>query len=166
MYTLGALVDVVLDYLIGQFEKLLDISEEETHHLHELLSLLFDCSAFFVRNDVKRAESDLAEEDDIQPSPAESAGGEDEIKKHVRKWSKYIKIVNILDSKLVVIVDTYTKGMPSRLMPRRVAGTEKILTFPKTAGLMPEFEPEELKAIIRALFADSPLRKSQLALIK
>jgi hypothetical protein len=31
---------------------------------------------------------------------------------------------------------------------------------------MPEFEAEKLKAIIRALFSDSPLRKSQLALIK
>lgn len=136
--TVGQLLDVALEDLIASFEKLEDISEEETHHLHELLSLLLDCSSFFTAT---AAEDEGGDSEGGQAVLAES-GREEETKRHARRWSKFVKIVNMLESKLVIIVDAYVKG------------------------LMPEFEAEELKAIIRALFSDSPLRKSQLALIK
>lgn len=99
--------------MILQFETLIDISEEETHHLHELLSLLFSCPDFFVGSE---------QEGDSRSNTQASKGGKDvlpdgdqdkeAIKKYVRRWTKFVKIVNILNSKLVVIVDTYVKGTP------------------------------------------------------
>lgn len=135
---IGSLLDGVLEHLTLQFEKLQDISEEETHHLHKLLSAFFDCSFFFSpRSAAERRADREAEEEEI-----EKERRQDMTKRYAHSWSKFVKMVNILDSKLVVIVDAYVKG------------------------LMPEFKAEELKAIICALFSDSPLRKSQLVLVK
>jgi hypothetical protein len=104
--TVGQLLDVALEDLIASFEKLEDISEEETHHLHELLSLLLDCSSFFTAT---AAEDEGGDSEGGQAVLAES-GREEETKRHARRWSKFVKIVNMLESKLVIIVDAYVKG--------------------------------------------------------
>ncbi len=167
--TVGQLLDVALEDLIASFEKLEDISEEETHHLHELLSLLLDCSSFFTATAADQGGG--SEGEGGQAVLAES-GREEETKRHARRWSKFVKIVNMLESKLVVIVDAYVKGSNLALHRSLSSHCDKGPPFTPPAGagcspgLMPEFEAEELKAIIRALFSDSPLRKSQLALIK
>jgi hypothetical protein len=106
--TLGLLLDTVLGELIKEFEKLTDISEEETHHLHELLSLLFDCPSFFE----PRANREEEVEDTTQQQVL-TERGQEEIKRYAGRWSKYLKMVNILKSKLVIIVDAYVKGMVS-----------------------------------------------------
>jgi hypothetical protein len=108
--TVGLLLDTVLEGLITSFEQLVDISEEETHHLHELLSLLLDCSTFFAP---ARGEDEGSEKGQ-QHALAES-GQEEETKRYARRWSKFVKIVNILESKLVVIVDAYVKGIHTRI---------------------------------------------------
>jgi hypothetical protein len=163
--TVGLLLDTVLEDLITSFEQLVDISEEETHHLHELLSLLLDCSTFFAPTD---GEDEGSEKGKQQQHALAESGQEEETKRYARRWSKFVKIVNILESKLVVIVDAYVKGIHSRNRHHdhatSVLASSHVVRV--ASGLMPEFEAEELKNIIRALFSDSPLRKSQLALIK
>lgn len=117
LHTLGSLVDVVLEHLIAEFKMLSDISEEETHHLHELLSLLLACPAFFTTaDDSGEAEQEKTAGSNLPQSFGDVDNGQDHIKKHVSNWSKFVKIVNILNSKLVIIVDAFVKGTHARRM--------------------------------------------------
>lgn len=115
--TVGQLLDVALEDLIASFEKLEDISEEETHHLHELLSLLLDCSSFFTATAAADEGGGSEGEGEGGQAVLAESGREEETKRHARRWSKFVKIVNMLESKLVVIVDAYVKG--SNLVLRR-----------------------------------------------
>jgi hypothetical protein len=108
--TVGQLLDVALEDLIASFEKLEDISEEETHHLHELLSLLLDCSSFFTATAAADEGGGSEGEGEGGQAVLAESGREEETKRHARRWSKFVKIVNMLESKLVVIVDAYVKG--------------------------------------------------------
>ncbi len=139
-------MNLALEELIAQLQALTDISEEEACNLNGLLSLLFKCSSFFAHQQMhtgdKREEQQHADDENEQQQQEEEEEHVAATKGHVKSWTKYVKIVNMLDSKMVVIVDSFVKG------------------------LMPEFSADELKRLIVALFSDSPLRKAQLALIK
>lgn len=130
LQALGILVDSLMVEMIEGLEALADISEEETHQLHGLLSMMYKCETFF----------------HSAPKLGTSTGEGEErlwwVKRYVLHWTKYVKVTNILEEKLVVIADDYEQG------------------------LLFEFTAEEVHHLLRALFSDSPLRREQLARIK
>jgi hypothetical protein len=53
----------------------------------------------------------MTEKEKVLDTKKDSNLEEKEIQQQVMLWSKFVKLVNILKSKMVVIMDAYVKGM-------------------------------------------------------
>ncbi|KAL6077818.1 ribosome biogenesis protein ytm1 [Balamuthia mandrillaris] len=141
----GGLLDTVLLALIEQLKMLKDISEDETHNLHYLFSTLFvHQSAFRLTSSERKALGQMEnsrkrrEHNKEEQAERAAAGG---VRDYVLHWDKFVHLTNILEAKMVDIVEDWRKGK------------------------LPDFTAAEVMALIKALFSDSPLRRQQLTVL-
>ncbi|RIB26081.1 Centromere/kinetochore Zw10-domain-containing protein [Gigaspora rosea] len=80
---LGALINSVLTIMIENLEDLYDISEEESHQLNLIYSMLFPLEEIFRKN------------------------GPNKIENHVKNWKKFCYITDILEFSLANIMDKF-----------------------------------------------------------
>jgi len=144
LQALGTLVDSVFAAMIDKLEEIDDLSEEETHRLHALFSIMYRCETFFhSAPHTKKAQEGKRERRGRGGEGLDSESEEKHwwVRMCVPHWTKFVKLTNILEEKLVVIVDNYLQQK------------------------LREFSSEEIRHLITALFSDSPLRREKLALI-
>ncbi|PRP83625.1 DnaJ-like protein subfamily b member 13 [Planoprotostelium fungivorum] len=97
LFLMGNMVDAVLERFTKELLSLKDISEEETHSLHRLLTLLFDVRKFFV-----------------------SKGATVDINRFSYKFLRFWKVTEVLELSLSDITTNYKNGHYVEFTPKEL----------------------------------------------
>ncbi|KIW88015.1 uncharacterized protein Z519_11125 [Cladophialophora bantiana CBS 173.52] len=143
MQSIGSLVTMVIAKMISSIEEMDDISEPESRKLTAFCQQIASLDNLFLSTPPTATLSTTTTETTETPAQQQTQNAVPMIAVYVSNWLRFQYLINILESSLVDIKYLWTEG-----------------------ELSLEFTADEVVDLIRALFAESPHRRSAIASIR
>jgi centromere/kinetochore protein ZW10 len=137
--SIGQLVETALNRVLGDILELDDITEEESRQLAELCRIISALEGLFVEN-----------------TPQNAAGNTGSfVVAYVPSWLKFSYISVLLVRVIIVVMNRKTDTEQEASMVD--------IQYLFDDGALVDFTGEELAKLVRALFADTPMRASMIS---